>query len=128
MAVNILELFYTSACTNLSFNISHVLEPAPCQGSFSLAIGWKAGALCWSGQGQYINSLTVPAWLMVNIKNIITSRDSSQVHLTHKAVHARLNIMPTQTNHWIDEKEPQLYKLQNYYITQIKDINQQLFY
>lgn len=67
-----------------------------------------------------VHSLTVPAWLMTNIKNRITSRDSSQGHLMHEAVHARLNIMPTQTNHRVNEKEPQLYKLQHDYITQIQ--------
>lgn len=119
MAVNILSTSCTSACTNLSFNTSSSTRTSSMSGLIQAGHWMKSQRPLLDGAGT-VHSLTVPAWLMTNIKNRITSCHSSQGHLTHEAVHARLNIMPTQTNHRVNEKEPQLYKLQHDYITQIQ--------
>lgn len=109
----------TSACTNLSFNTLSSTRTSSMSGLIQAGHWMKSQRPLLDG-AETVHSLTVPAWLMTNIKNRITSRDSSQGHLTHEAVHARLNIMPTQTNHRVNEKGPQLYKLQHDYITQIQ--------
>lgn len=85
------------------------------QGSFRqpLAIEWKISAPCWTGPEQHSHAYRFPA------DRLSVYGGSTHTKLCTHTIKHHCNAVE-QMSHRTNDKEPQIYKLQNYYATQIQ--------